>query len=179
MGAILKHYMNGVTIVGQNLRASTSFCYGPTWRSQFFWNYWSKNHGKGPADGVIGRVSQFMRSAIARGKASISHGMDMVFYLQLCLGTSDFNPEAKKCQHVRQNFVFVDKIDCTPNKVKVKTLSGMRNFHCIKNTGSQGVLQVWKSSCMCRFSSWFNIFHCKWFVSNITQEIKNNFIYYS
>ena len=116
-------------------------------------NYWGKNHGKGPADGVIGRVSQFMQSAIAQGKASISHGMDMVLYLQMCLGTSDFNPDAKKCQHVRRNFVFVDKIDHTSNKVKVKTLSGTRNFHCIKNTGSQGVLQVWRSSCMCRFSS--------------------------
>ena len=58
--------------------------------------------------------------------------MDMVLYLQMCLGTSDFNPDAKNCQHVRQNFVFVDKIDCTPNKVKVKTLSGMRNFIALK-----------------------------------------------
>ena len=41
-------------------------------------NYWGENYGKGPADGVIGRVSQFMQSAIAQGKASISHGMDMV-----------------------------------------------------------------------------------------------------
>ena len=28
-------------------------------------NYWGENHGKGPADGVTGRVSQFMQSAIA------------------------------------------------------------------------------------------------------------------
>ena len=28
-------------------------------------NYWGENHGKGPADAVIGRVSQFMQSAIA------------------------------------------------------------------------------------------------------------------
>ena len=64
-------------------------------------NYWGENHGKGPADGVIGRVSQFMWSAIAQGKASINHGMDIVLYLQMCLGTSDFNPDTKKCQHVR------------------------------------------------------------------------------
>ena len=76
MGAILIHYMNCVTIVGPNLRANTPFCYCPTGRTVH--NYWGENHGKGPADGVIGRVSQFMQSAIAQGKASISHGMDVV-----------------------------------------------------------------------------------------------------
>ena len=45
-------------------------------------SYWGENHGKGPADAVIGRVSQQMRSAIARNKTSITasagHGYGVI-----------------------------------------------------------------------------------------------------
>ena len=58
-------------------------------------NYGGKNHGKGPADGVTGRVSQVIRSAIA-------HGMDMVLYLQVHYGTPIHNPQDSKCQHYRR-----------------------------------------------------------------------------
>ena len=62
-------------------------------------NYWRDNHGKGPADGVIGRVSQVIWSAIACGKVTISHGMDIVLYLQMHYGTPIQKPEESKCQH--------------------------------------------------------------------------------
>ena len=61
--------------------------------------YWGKNHGKGPANSVIGRFSQFIYSAIPRKKTSISHGMDMALYLQEHLGTPTYKPSNGKWEH--------------------------------------------------------------------------------
>ena len=62
-------------------------------------NYWGENHGKGPSDGVIGRVFQVIWSAIAHGKFTISHGMDMVLYLEMHYGTPMHKPQDSKRQH--------------------------------------------------------------------------------
>ena len=115
-------------------------------------NYWGENHGKGPADAVIGRISQFIRSAIARGKASINHGVDMALYLQLKKGTPPPVPGETKCQHYRQSFVYVDTIDRADFNPTVKGLKGTRTFHCVQNTGVPGILKVRRSSCMCRLN---------------------------
>ena len=112
-------------------------------------NYWGENHGKGHADSVIGRVSQVIKSAIARGKTSISHGIDMALYLQMHKGTQ--NIEEEKCQHFRQSFVYVDSINrLFDRNLTVKTLKGTRELHCIQNTDVPGVLKVRRSSCLCR-----------------------------
>ena len=113
-------------------------------------SYWGENHGKGPADAVIGRVSQVMRSAIARNKTSVSHGIDMVIYLESHLGTGLYDSSQLICQHYRRSFVFVDTIPRELSKLKLKTLKGTREFHCIENTGVPGMLQIRRSSCMCR-----------------------------
>ena len=113
-------------------------------------NYWGENHGKGPADAVIGRVSQFIRSAIARGKTAISHGVDMALYLQTQKGTANYNPGQKECQHYRQTFAYVDAISRTGSNKTVQTLKGTREIHCVCNTGVPGILKVRRSSCLCR-----------------------------
>ena len=113
-------------------------------------NYWGENHGKGPADAVIGRVSQFLRSAIARGKTSINHGLDMALYLQSMKGTPKHHPGETKCQHYRQSFVYVDTINRSDFNPTVQRVNGTRSFHCVANTGCHGVLKVRQSSCVCR-----------------------------
>ena len=111
-------------------------------------NTWGENHGKGPADAVIGRVSQIIRSAIARGIVSISHGVDMVLFLQKRLET--VLPEDGKCVHYRRSFVFVDSINRNDMPSSLKTLKGTRALHCFENTNTPGLLKVRRSSCMCR-----------------------------
>lgn len=113
-------------------------------------SYWGENHGKGPADAVIGTVSQVMRSAIARNKTSVSHGIDMVIYLESQLGTGLYDSSQLLCQHYRRTFVFVDTIQRQLKQLNLKTLKGTREFHCIENTGVPGVIQIRRSSCMCR-----------------------------
>ena len=113
-------------------------------------SYWGENHGKGPADAVIGYISQFIRSAIARGKTSISHGMDMVLYLQAHLGTPTYNPDDCQCQHYRRSFAYIDSIDRSEYIPTIKTLKGTRDIHCIENTYNPGQIQVRRSTCMCR-----------------------------
>lgn len=111
-------------------------------------NYWGENHGKGPADAVIGRVSQVIRSAIASGKTSISHGMDMVLYLQDNMGTRTC--DTNKCQHYRNSFLYVDKINRGDLNLTVKTMKGTRDVHSVENTGVPGKLKIRRSTCMCR-----------------------------
>ena len=55
-------------------------------------NYWGENHGKGSTNSVIGAVSQFINSAIARNKTSINHRMDMALYIQAHLVTPTYKP---------------------------------------------------------------------------------------
>ena len=110
-------------------------------------SYWGENHGKGPADAVIGRVSQQMHSAIARNKTSISHGMDMVLYLQ-SLTRDQEGPNL--CQHYKKSFVYVDTIQHHLNDFQLKTIKGSRDFHCVENTGVPLTLNVCANSCMCR-----------------------------
>ena len=110
-------------------------------------SYWGENHGKGPADAVIGRVSQQMHSMIARNKTSISHGMDMVLYLQ-SLTRDQEGPNL--CQHYKKSFVYVDTIQRHLNDFQLKTIKGSRDFHCVENTGVPLTLNVRANSCMCR-----------------------------
>lgn len=116
-------------------------------------NYWGENHGKGPADSVIGRVSQFMRSAIARSKTAISHGMDMALYLQEHKGSPPYNPNDRKCEHYRKSFAYVDSINREDLNTTVKTLKGTRELHSVQTTDVPGTLNIRRSSCMCRFKT--------------------------
>ena len=50
---------------GPEFKSKYSFLLLSNMKNSIVHNYWDKNHGKSPADGVIGRVSQFMQSAIA------------------------------------------------------------------------------------------------------------------
>ena len=62
-------------------------------------SYWGENHGKRLADAVIGCVSQQIHLAIIRNKTSISHGMDMVIYLQSQTRNQE-KPDL--CQHYKK-----------------------------------------------------------------------------
>lgn len=111
-------------------------------------SFWGENHGKGPADAVIGRVSQVMRSAIARNKTSISHGMDMVLYLQSQSGGDQIHHNL--CQHYKKSYIYIDAIKRHLNMFELKTMKGSRDFHCVENTGIPLTLNVRGNSCMCR-----------------------------
>ena len=75
-------FTNGVIIAPLSLRVKIPFFLLSLMGVRITQSYWGENHGKGPADAVIGRVSQQIHSAIIGNKTSISHGMDMVLYLQ-------------------------------------------------------------------------------------------------
>ena len=111
-------------------------------------SFWGENHGKGPADAVIGHVSQVMRSAIARNKTSISHGMDMVLYLQSQSGGDQIHHNL--CQHYKKSYIYIDAIKRHLNMFQLKTMKGSRDFHCVENTGIPLTLNVRGNSCMCR-----------------------------
>ena len=73
--------------------------------------------------------------------------MDMVLYLQ-SLTRDQEGPNL--CQHYKKSFVYVDTIQCHLNDFQLKTIKGLRDFHCVENTGVPLTLNVRANSCMCR-----------------------------
>ena len=150
-GVEVKHLFEWSDNCGLEFKSKMPFFVLSQMELQITRNYWGENHGKGPADSVIGRVSQCIKSAIARGKTTINHGLDMTLYLQSIHKSTEFHRREKKCHHFRQTFAYVDSINRLDRNNTVQTLHRTREFHCVQNTGIPGVLRVRRSSCMCRW----------------------------
>ena len=112
-------------------------------------HYFGANHGKGPADGVIGRLKKELDNAIRSGRAVIHTGIDLTTYCQTHLAIP--RDHSSLCQHMRRSYQYVCSIDRSRKLNEYKQLYGSHPLHFVANTGVPGRIVVRENSCFCRF----------------------------
>ena len=115
-------------------------------------HYFGAQHGKGPADSCIGRVVRQVASAVKTEKEEISDGLDYALHCMSNMTTPC--PESNKCQHFQRHFKYIHKISrrtrTHDDSLAASTLPGTQKIHCIKSTGTRGIVEYRASSCFCR-----------------------------
>jgi len=110
-------------------------------------NYFGAKHGKGPADGVIGRLARALTSHTRSEQVDVRHTLDMFVYCKERFATRQLHPGS--CQHKRVHFFHVKRInrDTVSDALAVP---GTQKQHCIRNVGVSGYVDTRLSSCFCR-----------------------------
>ena len=116
-------------------------------RIPVLWNYFGASHGKGEADGVIGRLSMIIDAVVCSGTFEFSNCKELTAYCWQYLKMGD-NSRGICCHYHRQyykvsNIVHVEDTD------DIHTIRGTLGFHLVRNTGTPGVIKVHASSCFC------------------------------
>ena len=71
------------------------------------WNYFCKKHGKSAADGLTGRTSQFLYTAVCANKTDIP---DAEALYNSCMENWKEKPQAGPCHHYERNFFLTTTI---------------------------------------------------------------------
>ena len=116
-------------------------------RIPVLWNYFGASHGKGEADGAIGRLSMIIDAVVHSGMFEFGNCKELTAYCQQYLKMGD-NSRGICCHYHRQyyevsNIVHVEDTD------DIHTIRGTLGFHSVRNTGTPGVIEVHASSCFC------------------------------
>ena len=109
-------------------------------------HYTGAGHGKGPADGAVGRIKALIERAIRAGTAHIQNAHELFLFLQehFCKALND----EEMCQHYRRSFAYVPEVDRSYEPIS-RTVPGTMKLHSVKNAGN-GKLLVRDTSCFCR-----------------------------
>ena len=114
-------------------------------------NFFGAQHGKGPADGVIGRTVQLVDAACRTG-AKVRTAFK---FQHLCENKwTTPPPTPSMCSHYRRRYIYVDKIDRTPVSDASVVPTTMR-LHSARNTNIKDIVEVNFSSCFCRFNYFY------------------------
>ena len=109
-------------------------------------NYGAR-HAKNTADGYVGRVKDLVEEHNRNELSDVGDTDSMYRYCAAVLATTKLGP----CGHVHysRRFFLVDNIDRSFQSDFV-TLPGSQSLHCVRNTGTVGVLDTRVSACSCR-----------------------------
>jgi hypothetical protein len=108
-------------------------------------NYFGQQHGKGPGDALIGRISRRVGDHNRSGKSDIGDSRTMHQYL---VEEMSITTVTGQCSHNVRYFYLVDDIDRS-HVPQAVTLSGTQKVHSVRNTGFYGFVEVRDSSCFC------------------------------
>ena len=108
-------------------------------------NYFCEKHGKSAADGLIGRTSQFLYTAVSAKKEDLPNAASLY---RFCKQHWKEKNEIGACKHYTRNFFLTTEI-ARPTDVTTKTLPGTRQIHSIRSIGMEGIVEVRESSCFC------------------------------
>lgn len=109
-------------------------------------NYFGACHGKGEADGSIGRLSMTIDAVVRSGTYELGNYAELTTYCKnhLTIG----NDSKGMCCHYERHYYGVTNINRDGSN-DAHTVDGTRLFHSVRNTGSQGIIEVRASSCFC------------------------------
>ena len=118
-------------------------------------HYFGENHGKGPADGCIGRLKRELDLAVRTDQASkIKGAKSLVEYCTDKLSLT--KPQDGMCTHYQRSFFNVEQIDRSQT-INMNPIAGIRSYHMIGFTEDRKHTVLRKSSCFCR--CWHKLFH--------------------
>ena len=109
-------------------------------------HYTGAGHGKGPADGAVGRIKALLARAVLGGEICIQNSHEL--YLFLTKKFAKIMEDEDMCMHYRRSFAYVPEVDRSVELVS-STLNGSMKLHSIKTAG-RGCLLVRDTSCFCR-----------------------------
>ena len=108
--------------------------------------YFGARHGKGPADGAIGRAKRALVVAVKSG-VILRNALEVHEFL-----VSHYQKMAEKrkeCKRFLQKSFYSAEIN-RQGRMSVATISGTQKFHSIRSTGNKGVIQSRSVTCLCR-----------------------------
>ena len=112
-------------------------------------NFFCSNHGKADADGAIGRLAQYILEMLKTSTAFIATSEQLYRLLYEKRRLQPDGPDDKMCLHYRREYYYIDNIDRPEEIVNLKTVVGTQLFHCVRNTGTTGMVELRESSCFC------------------------------
>ena len=106
--------------------------------------FFGARHGKGPADGAVGRVKHAARRAIKSRQVVIKEAQD--FY-KFCVSKFEKNDDG----HFIQKFFYVPsaEIDRVSKEITAETSKGSDSWYSVRSVGTQLVLEVRQVGCCC------------------------------
>lgn len=108
--------------------------------------FFGARHGKGPADGVVGRVKSAVHLAVKGRQVVIRNALEFVKYCAEKFAVNSY--DSLKKQKFIQEFFYVDNIKREEEIVAV-TSSHTRSFYSIRSTGKFCVIEARQVSCCC------------------------------
>ena len=108
-------------------------------------NYFCEKHGKSVADGLIGRLSQFLYTAVCMDGKELG---DAEALYKFCKENWKEKRLIGAFQHYEQNFSLTKNIQ-RPKDLTANTQQGTRQIHSIRSVGVEGVVEIRGSSCFC------------------------------
>ena len=115
-------------------------------------NYFAPCHGKGPADGAIGRIVQLVDRDVKSHNvlAGIRNAQDFVSHCrskyETLEGRATLHPE-----HYRRCFHYVPELSREEGQFTAGSIPGSMQLHCVRNVGDNRYLEVRLNSCFCRY----------------------------
>ena len=119
------------------------------WQIPIHRNYFGSMHGKGPSDGVSGRLAKLMEKAVNTG-TDIRNTAEFAFYFKKHWATEVPREATVTCMHNHRSIQYIRDIDretCTDDG---STIPATRIIHSVRNVGIHGVVEVRRNSCFCR-----------------------------
>lgn len=114
-------------------------------------SYYGEQHGKGPADGCIGRVVKHVDTYVRaqyRG-LEIYNGVDYFKFCKESLETKKVHDG--DCVHFRKAFKYIPSQFFTHYESEARPIPGLRKYHSIRSTGNRYILEVRENSCFCPY----------------------------
>jgi hypothetical protein len=109
-------------------------------------NFSGAKHGKGDADGVIGRLSFIVDAQVRAGNMEIYNAKSMAEFCTKSLSMPCC--DEGQCQHYKRHFYYITDI-AREDTTQAKTMEFTSLVHSIRNTGKPGYIETRESSCFC------------------------------
>lgn len=110
-------------------------------------NYFGSRHGKGPADGAVGRAKQLATRAKKSRRVIIRNAFD--FYTHLDAESRKHASKRQETDRVfKQKFFWVPNIERN-NDIVAVTTKKTRKFYSIRSTGCRMVIEARNVACLC------------------------------
>ena len=113
--------------------------------------FFTVRHGKGPADGVVGRIKGLGKKAVQGRKAVIHNAKDFAdFCFEKCSHTK-YNKDSPTPQYFIQEFFYVTDILRDEENITAVMAPNTRSFYSIRSTGKFCIIEAQEVSCCCDF----------------------------
>ena len=113
-----------------------------------FRSYFSERHGKGPADGVIGRAKTAFEWAVkSHNENLLRNPYEVYVFLKEKFQVDD---DEEECPHFIQKFFYVPK-ETINRELEVigETIKGSSTLHSISSTGHKNIVKARNIICLC------------------------------